>query len=86
MAYEFPTDIRDRLKARLEEGEYASEDEVIRDAMDALDQVELDRLTRWNERNQLAAKQSSQGLSRPLDDQRVLARLRERLASEGIIG
>ena len=86
MAYEFPTDIRDRLRARLDEGAYQSEDEVLRDAMDALDQIELDKLTRWNERNHLAMEQSEQGLSKPLDDQRVLARLRERLAKEGILG
>ena len=86
MAYEFPTDIRERLKARLEDGVYQSEDDVIRDAMDALDQIEQDKLTQWNERNRLAIEQSEQGLSKPLDDERVLARLRERLAKEGILG
>jgi Arc/MetJ-type ribon-helix-helix transcriptional regulator len=86
MAYEFPTDIRERLKARLDEGAYQSEDDVLRDAMDALDQIEQDKLVRWNSRNELAAQQSEQGLSKPLDDQRVLARLRERLAHEGILG
>jgi Arc/MetJ-type ribon-helix-helix transcriptional regulator len=86
MAYEIPTDIRERLKARLDEGAYQSEDDVLRDAMDALDQIEQDKLVRWNTRNQLAAQQSEQGLSKPLDDQKVLARLRERLAQEGILG
>jgi Arc/MetJ-type ribon-helix-helix transcriptional regulator len=86
MPYEFPTDIRDRLKARLDDGVYQNEDDVIRDAMDALDQIEQDKLTRWNERNRLALEQSEQGLSRPLDDERILARLRERLAKEGILG
>jgi Arc/MetJ-type ribon-helix-helix transcriptional regulator len=86
MAYEIPTDIRDRVKARLDEGAYQSEDEVLRDALDALEQRELDRVTRWNERNQLAIEQSQQGLSKPLDDDQVLARLRDRLAKEGILG
>ena len=85
MAYEFPTDIRDRLKARLDDGVYLNEDDVIRDAMDALDEMERDKLARWNERNRLAIEQSEQGLSKPLDDARVLARLRERLAKEGIV-
>lgn len=85
MAYEFPTDIRDRLKARLDDGVYQSEDDVIRDAMDALDQMEREKLTRWSEHNQLAMEQSKQGLSKPLDDEKVLARLRERLAKEGIL-
>lgn len=53
---------------------------------DALDQDELDKLTKWNERNQLATEQCVQGLSKPLDDQRVLDRLRQRQANEGIIG
>ena len=85
MAYEFPSDIRERVKARLQDGVYRSEDDVIREAMDALDQVEQDKLARWNERNQLAVQQSEQGLSKPLDDERVLGRLRERLAKEGIL-
>jgi hypothetical protein len=54
--------------------------------LDALEQRELERVTRWNERNQLAIEQSQQGLSMPLDDERVLTRLRERLAKEGILG
>jgi Arc/MetJ-type ribon-helix-helix transcriptional regulator len=86
MAYEIPTDIQERLKARLDEGAYQSADEVLRDAMDALDQVEQDKLVRWNDRNQLAIQQSQQGLSKPLNDQTVLARLRARLAQEGILG
>lgn len=67
------------------QGVYQSEDDVLRDALDALDQMEQDKLARWNERNRLAVEQSSNGLSRPLDDEKVLARLRERLASEGIL-
>lgn len=86
MSYEFPSDVRDRLKVHLDRGGYQSEDDVIRAAMDALDELEQDRLTRWNERNRLAREQSEQGLSRPLDDHQVLARLRERLAKEGILG
>jgi Arc/MetJ-type ribon-helix-helix transcriptional regulator len=86
MSYEFPNDIRDRINAWLVGGACQSEDDVIRQAMDALDRVELDKRTRWQERNQLASEQSAQGLSKPLDDQEVLARLRERLLKEGILG
>ena len=86
MPYEFPSDIQERLTARLSsDGVYQSEDDVIRDAMDALDQIEQDKLTRWNERNRLAAEQSQRSHSKPLDDVRVLARLRDRLAKEGIL-
>ena len=85
MIRHIPADVQERLEARLAEGAYQSEDEILRDAMDALDQIEADKVTRWNERNRLATEQSEQGLSKPLDDQKVLARLRERLAREGIL-
>ena len=86
MQYQFPNDIRDRLQDRLKNGLYADENDVLRDAMDALDQIEQDKLLRWHGRNRLAAEQSRHALSKPLDDERVLARLRERLAREGILG
>ena len=85
MSYQIPPDIEERLKARMSDGGYQSEDDVLREAMDALDQLEQDKLIRWNERNRLAVQQSQQGLSKPLDDEAVLGRLRERLAREGIV-
>ncbi len=85
MNYQFPPDIEDRLRARMSDGRYQSEDDVIREAMDALDQAEQDKLIRWHERNRIAMQQSQEGLSRPLDDDAVLGRLRERLAEEGIV-
>jgi Arc/MetJ-type ribon-helix-helix transcriptional regulator len=84
MQYHFPSDIQDRLQNRLRDGVYSSEDDVIRDAMDALDQMEQEKLLRWHERNRLAMEQSKQGLSKPLDDNEVLTRLRVRLAREGM--
>ena len=85
MNYQFPPDIEERLKARMSEGRYQSEDEVLREAMDALDQLEQEKLMRWNERNRLAMQQSQQGVSKTLNDDVVLSRLRERLAKEGIV-
>lgn len=85
MNYQFPPDIEERVKARMSAGRYQSEDELLREAMDALDQLEQDKLTRWDERNRMSMQQSQQGLSRPLDDEAVLGRLRERLAKEGIV-
>jgi len=85
MNYQFPSDIEDRLRVRMSDGRYQSEDDVLREAMDALDQVEQDKLIRWHERNRLATRQSEEGLSKPLDDAAVLGRLRERLAQEGIV-
>ena len=85
MSYEFPPDLEQRVRARMSDGRYGSEDDLLREAMDALDQLEQDKIVRWDERNQIAQEQSHQGLSKPLDDEAVLARLRERLAREGIV-
>jgi len=85
MNYDFPPDIEERLKSRMSAGAYQSEADVVREAMDALDQLEQEKLIRWEQRNRTAIQQSEQGLSRPLDDHAMLARLRERLASEGIV-
>ena len=85
MSYQFPPDIEERLKARMSDGRYQSEDDVLREAMNALDQLEQDKLIRWEERNRLSTRQSEQGLSKPLDDEAVLGRLRERLVKEGIV-
>ena len=85
MNYQFPPDIEERFRTRMNDGRYQSEDDVLREAMDALDQLEQDKLIRWHERNRLAIRQSQEGLSKPLDDEAVLGRLRERLAKEGIV-
>jgi Arc/MetJ-type ribon-helix-helix transcriptional regulator len=85
MSYEFPPDVQQLIQQHLASGAYASADDVLRDAMGALDQRELEKFARWSERNRLAIEQSRAGLSKPLDDARILARLRERLAREGIL-
>jgi Arc/MetJ-type ribon-helix-helix transcriptional regulator len=84
VTYQFPADVEQLIKQRMALGIYASEDELLRDALGALEQREQERLARWDERNRLAVEQSKRGLSRPLYDENVLARLRERLANEGI--
>lgn len=84
MHYQLPHDISERLQACIATGSYRSEEEVLRDALDALAEREGDKLRRWHEGNQVAIEQSRQGLSQPLDDQAVLARLRARLAAVGI--
>lgn len=75
-----PADVHDRLVARVVTGHYASEEDVLRDAMDALDQLEEEKLLRWRHRNEASQLESQQGLSRPLNDDAVLKRLRDRLA------
>lgn len=60
---------------RLENAEAESLDELV---------TEWEKRRRWHEGNRIAMEQSRLGLSKPLDDQAVLSRLRERLAKEGI--
>ena len=69
----------------MSEGQYASEAELLRDAMDALDRLEEERLLRWHDRNRLAIEQSQKGKSRPLNDGAVIDRFRKRLLAEGIV-
>jgi Arc/MetJ-type ribon-helix-helix transcriptional regulator len=85
MAYQFPPDVEKLVKDRMALGIYSSEDEILRDALGALEQVELDTIRRWEERRRLATDESNRGLSKPLDEAKVLARLRERLAKEGVL-
>ena len=85
MAYQLPPDIDHRVQAYLGAGGYQSEDEVLRTALDALEEREHEKFHRWNECNRIAIEQSEQGLSKPLDDEAVIARLRTRLAKEGVI-
>ena len=56
-----------------------NEDDVLREALDALHQLDQDKLRRWHEGNELAIEQSRRGLSKPLDLESVLARVEERL-------
>ena len=85
MNHPFPPDIEERLKAWMSDGRYANEADVLREAMDALDQLEEDKLVRWRDRNRIAIEQSQQGKSRPLNDKAVLERLRKRLLEDGIV-
>jgi Arc/MetJ-type ribon-helix-helix transcriptional regulator len=84
MGYQLPPDLDYRVQAYLADGGYQNEDEVLRTALDALVEREQEKLRRWDERNRLAIEQSARGLSKPLDDEAVIARLRARLAKEGI--
>ena len=85
MNHQIPPDIQERIAARIAKGEFSNEDDVLRRAMDALDQLEEEKLVRWNERNQRAIQESARGESRPLNDAAVLQRLRDRLEKDGIL-
>jgi Arc/MetJ-type ribon-helix-helix transcriptional regulator len=81
MAYQFPPDLDERVKAEMTRRGLQNEDDVLRVALDALQQLDQDKLRRWHEGNELAIEQSRRGLSKPLDLESVLARVEERLAT-----
>jgi Arc/MetJ-type ribon-helix-helix transcriptional regulator len=80
MSYQLPPDLDHRIQAYLVSGGFQNEDEVLHTALDALEEREQEKLRRWQEGNRIAIEQSEQGLSKPLDTEAVLARLRARLA------
>lgn len=80
MVYQLPIDIELRIMQCIGHGGYQSQEEVLREAMDALDARDRSRLHRWNERNKLAMEQSQQGLSKPLDLDALLDRVAKRLS------
>ena len=42
MTYHLPADVEERVRSRMATGRYASEDDVLRDALDTLDTLEAD--------------------------------------------
>ncbi len=82
MPYQLPPDLDERVKARMASRGLSSEEDVLRAAMDALDQLEEDKLRRWHERNGIAIEQSQLGLSKPLDLEGILERVEERIAEQ----
>lgn len=85
MPYQLPPDLDHRVQAYLSAGGFQNEGDVLHSALDALEERENEKLRRWHEGNRIAIEQSRLGLSKPLDDDAVLARLRARLAQEGIL-
>lgn len=55
-----------------------SEDDVLRAALDALEQLELAKLERWQKGNEIALEQSRGGLSKPLDIAALFDRVEHR--------
>jgi Arc/MetJ-type ribon-helix-helix transcriptional regulator len=83
MHYQFPPDLEQRVKARLTEGCYGSADDLLRDAMNALDALDREKLRLFQEGNRIAAEQSRLGLSKPLVLSAVLTRVEQRVAAQG---
>ncbi len=86
MAHQFPPDVEERIKAQLATGLYESADDVIRDALQALDSYRAYQreLSDLKETLRVAEEQSQQGQSGPFDAEATKRAVRERLAQQGI--
>jgi Arc/MetJ-type ribon-helix-helix transcriptional regulator len=82
MDYQFPPDLQQWVDARLGAGVYQSPDDVLRDAMRALDELDKEKLRLFQEGNRIAMEQSRLGLSKPLDLETILERVEQRMAAE----
>ena len=81
-SYAFPQDVQQWVDARLSAGPYQSPDDVLRDAMKALDELDRERLRLFQEGNRIATEQSKLGLSKPLDLSALLSRVERRVAEQ----
>ena len=82
MPYQLPPDISEQVQSFVFAG-YRDEDDVLREALKALEAREQEKLRRWHEGNRIAMEQSRQGLSKPLDLEALLERVEHRAAREG---
>jgi Arc/MetJ-type ribon-helix-helix transcriptional regulator len=82
--YAFPQDLQQWVDARVGGGAYQTPDDLLRDAMRALDELDREKLRLFHEGNRIAIEQSRLGLSTPLDLPALLSRVERRVADAGI--
>lgn len=83
MSYQFPPDLQQLVQAHLVTGVYTSTDDLLRDAINALDELDREKLRLFQEGNRIAEEQSRLGLCKPLDFDALLERVENRLAADG---
>ena len=81
--YQFPPDLQQWVDAHLSTGVYRTPDDLLRDAMHALDDLDREKLRIFQEGNRIAMEQSRPGRSKPLDLTAVLDRVEQCAAAEG---
>ena len=80
--YQFPPDLQQWVTARLSAGIYKSPDDLLREAMRALDELDQEKLRLFQEGNRIAMEQSRLGLSKPLDLDALLERVERRVSAD----
>ncbi|MCH8045709.1 MAG: hypothetical protein IID44_18515 [Planctomycetes bacterium] len=78
MEYPLPADLSEQIKLHLATGNYETENDVIRQALDALKL--RDELVRFRESIAQSRQQAARGEAKPLDVDAVMGRLRGRLS------
>lgn len=73
--YQFPPDVQQWVDSHLSAGIYQSPDDLLRDAMHALDELDREKLRLFQDGNRIAMEQSRWGLSKPLDLAAMLERV-----------
>lgn len=76
MAYQFPPDVDEQIKQRLSSGRYKTEDDVLRDALEALKMSE--ELAHFRASVADSRAQAERGEAVPLDVETVLNRAMSR--------
>jgi Arc/MetJ-type ribon-helix-helix transcriptional regulator len=63
MPYQLPPDLDHRVQTYLSAGSFQNKDDVVRSALDALEEREQEKLRRWHEGNRIAIEQSREGIT-----------------------
>ena len=83
MAYEFPPDIEQRVKAQIKSGQFQTVDDVIREAMNTLEKRQRG-LTELRDMVREAEEDIEAGRVGPFDGEETKRAVRERLAQHGV--
>jgi len=83
MSYAFPPDITERIQAQISKGQFETEDEVIREAIDALEKRQQG-LGQLQEMIRVADEDIADGRVAPFDADATKRAVRERLAKESV--
>lgn len=83
MPYQFPPDIEQRVRAQIESGQFATEDDVLREAIDSLEKRQRG-LRELRDMVREADADIAAGRVGPFDADKTKQLVRKRLAEHGI--
>ena len=83
MPYQIPPDLEQRIQAQLTSGQFTSEDDVLREAMDSLERRQRG-LEQLRQQVKEAEADIAAGRVGPFDAEQTKRNVRERLSQEGI--